>query len=63
MSTPTSPVSPSTRIHIQRAMSFTEAWRPVVNRRNSYKKEDLKHELQMALICDIKTGPGFSEKM
>ena len=59
---PTSPASPQSTANAQRAMSSTSAWKPNLDRRQSWKKEDQKRELQMSNVGDVKEGPGFSER-
>jgi hypothetical protein len=46
----------------QRAMSHTNDWQPMLNRRQSWSKEDQKRFLQMSGIGGVTTGPGFSER-
>ncbi|KAK7572232.1 hypothetical protein V3481_017430 [Fusarium oxysporum f. sp. vasinfectum] len=59
---PTPQLSPSDQASTHLPMSLTQAWSPAENRHPSYSMEEYRHELHMALICDVKTGPGFSEE-
>lgn len=36
-------------------------WKPSVDRRQSFSKEDHKRAMQMTTIDAVKTGPGFTE--
>ncbi|KAM0421467.1 hypothetical protein ACHAPT_010640 [Fusarium lateritium] len=59
------PVSPSARAGADRCMRHTNSWTPdfgVVQRRQSWSAEDQKHQLHMAKIDHVSTGPGFSER-
>lgn len=59
-----SPVSPTTEhsaADAQRAMEHTQAWKPKLDRRQSWDDQEHKRELQMGRIADVKTGPGFTE--
>ncbi|KNB18707.1 hypothetical protein FOXG_22341 [Fusarium oxysporum f. sp. lycopersici 4287] len=58
---PTAQLSPSDQASTHLPMSLTQQWSPAGSRRPSYSMEEYRHELHMALICDVKTGPGFSE--
>lgn len=60
---PQGPMSPQAEKDAARAMSSADAWKPpAMARRQSYKKEDEKRELQMTGIRDDQAaGPGFSE--
>jgi hypothetical protein len=62
LTSPTSPTSPHGAADAQRAMNSTDTWKPSFNRRQSWSKEEHKHELQMGQIGDVKTGPGFTER-
>lgn len=42
-------------------MRSTSAWKPSLDRRQSWNKEDQKRALQMTGVSNVKTGPGFSE--
>ncbi|KAG5992292.1 hypothetical protein E4U54_003694 [Claviceps lovelessii] len=47
------------------AMAATSAWKPSFDRRQSWSKEEHKHDLQMKMpgVRDVKTGAGgFTEK-
>ncbi|KAJ9150871.1 hypothetical protein NKR23_g3372 [Pleurostoma richardsiae] len=57
-------VSPHSAADAQRAMSRTNSWTPAFNRRQSWNKEEQKHEQHMAGLAaeDAQTGPGFSER-
>ncbi|KAL8342853.1 hypothetical protein RB598_004286 [Gaeumannomyces tritici] len=46
----------------ERARTAAEAWKPAMDRRQSWNREEQKHSLQMSSIADVKTGPGFSER-
>ena len=46
----------------QRAMEHTNSWTPTFERRQSWKREDQKHELHMTGLGEMKTAPGFSER-
>ena len=43
-------------------LDHTNSWKPSLDRRQSWSKEDQKHALQMSSLDGVKTGPGFSEK-
>ncbi|UNI16849.1 hypothetical protein JDV02_003245 [Purpureocillium takamizusanense] len=45
-----------------RAMDHTNSWKPSLDRRQSWSKEDQKHALQMSSLDGVKAGPGFTEK-
>lgn len=49
-----------------RAMDHTNSWTPTTasfTRRQSWKREDQKHELHMTgVLADVKTGQGFTER-
>ncbi|KAF4467781.1 hypothetical protein FALBO_5345 [Fusarium albosuccineum] len=64
-SSPTeTPVSPSAQAGADRCMRHTNSWTPnfaSVQRRQSWSAEDRKHQLHMAKIDHVSTGPGFSE--
>ncbi|KAM4058857.1 hypothetical protein HRG_008260 [Hirsutella rhossiliensis] len=45
-----------------RAIDHTNAWKPSLDRRQSWNKEDQKHVLQMSGMAVGNTGPGFTEK-
>ncbi|KAM6518728.1 hypothetical protein FSOLCH5_007490 [Fusarium solani] len=58
------PVSPSAQAGADRCMRHTNSWTPdfgPVQRRQSWSAEDQKHQLHMAKIDHVATGPGFSE--
>lgn len=40
----------------------TTSWTPNFERRQSWSAQDRKHELQMAAVDDVRTGPGFTER-
>lgn len=40
----------------------TTSWTPNFERRQSWSAQDRKHELQMAAVDDVGTGPGFTEQ-
>ncbi|OAA58690.1 hypothetical protein ISF_06473 [Cordyceps fumosorosea ARSEF 2679] len=42
--------------------STTSSWSPDLQRRQSWSAQDRKHELHMAAVDDVRTGPGFSER-
>ncbi|KAF7539063.1 hypothetical protein G7054_g2406 [Neopestalotiopsis clavispora] len=42
------PTSPQLEKDAARAMSSTSSWKPAYERKQSYHKEDQKHELQMS---------------
>ena len=46
----------------QRAMSATQAWKPALDRRQSWDNQEYKRELQMSRIGETPTGPGFTER-
>jgi len=52
----------STAAGAERAMSSTAAWKPSFARRQSWNKEEQKHELQMAKVGSVQEGPGFTER-
>ncbi len=54
--------SSSTAAGAQRAMSSTEAWKPSFGRRQSWNKEEQKHELQMSKVGNLQECPGFTER-
>lgn len=59
------PTSPQLEKDAARAMSSTSSWKPVYERKQSYHKEDQKHEMQMKMsgLADegALPGAGFSE--
>ncbi|KAM3553935.1 hypothetical protein MY1884_001635 [Beauveria asiatica] len=44
------------------AQQKTTSWTPNFERRQSWNAQDRKHELQMAALDGIRTGPGFTER-
>ncbi|KAM5345087.1 hypothetical protein ACJ41O_010949 [Fusarium nematophilum] len=59
------PASPSAQAGADRCMRHTNSWTPSfapVQRRHSWSAEDQKHQMHMAKINDVCTGPGFSER-
>lgn len=52
---------PTRQSDSDRGMRNTSAWKPRFDRRQSWNKEDQKHDLQMTGLQDVKSGPGFSE--
>ena len=56
------PLSPHAAALAARAMEATNSWKPSINRRQSWSKEDQKHKLQMSRVGDVVIGPGFSER-
>ncbi|KAM0284683.1 hypothetical protein ACHAQH_001837 [Verticillium albo-atrum] len=56
--------SPHAAAEAARAIERTNSWTPpAYQRRQSWKQEDQKRELQMSQINDhVKTGPGFTER-
>ncbi|KAI0132790.1 hypothetical protein BJ170DRAFT_615420 [Xylariales sp. AK1849] len=63
----TGPTSPQLEKDAARAMSSTDSWKPVFERKQSYHKEDQKHEMQMKMtgLADGKKGSaaaGYSER-
>ncbi|KAK1768151.1 hypothetical protein QBC33DRAFT_558316 [Phialemonium atrogriseum] len=55
--------TPHSAADAERAMSSTAAWKPSPNRRQSWDKEELKHDLQMSRVGNVGAGqPGFTEK-
>ncbi|KAM3542589.1 hypothetical protein BM221_001072 [Beauveria bassiana] len=40
----------------------TTSWTPNFERRQSWNAQDRKHELQMAALDSVRTGPGFTER-
>ncbi|KAK9769421.1 hypothetical protein SCAR479_13903 [Seiridium cardinale] len=60
------PTSPQLEKDAARAMSSTSSWKPAYERKQSYHKEDQKHEMQMKMsgLADGNAGSkaGFSEK-
>jgi hypothetical protein len=63
LTSPPGPTSPQLEKDAARAMSSTHSWKPVYSRKQSYHKEDQKHELQMKMsgLGDDKAAPGFSQ--
>ncbi|KAJ4320211.1 hypothetical protein N0V84_005996 [Fusarium piperis] len=61
----TSAESPTqTQTGADRCMRHTNSWTPdfgTVQRRQSWSAEDQKHQLHLAKINHVSTGPGFSE--
>ncbi|KAI8715168.1 hypothetical protein NCS52_01024000 [Fusarium sp. LHS14.1] len=58
------PVSPSAQAGADRCMRHTQSWTPdfgPLQRRQSWSAEDKKHQMHMAKIDHVATGPGFSE--
>lgn len=46
-----------------RAVAATASWKPNLDRRQSWSKEDQKHQLHMSRVEDVRPGcPGFSER-
>ncbi|KAK7423074.1 hypothetical protein QQZ08_009241 [Neonectria magnoliae] len=60
--TPRRRLSAHAQADADRAMRHTNSWTPVVERRQSWNREDMKHELHIMRIATITTGPGFTEK-
>ena len=67
----TGPTSPQLEKDAPRAMSATDSWKPSMDRRQSYHKEDHKHALQMSGLSSTggtasgtekKGDMGFSER-
>lgn len=57
------PTSPQLEKDAARAMSSTSSWKPAYERKQSYHKEDQKHELQMSGLAGSGGGSGgFTEK-
>jgi hypothetical protein len=46
----------------ERRLSKTAAWKPALDRRTSYDKQDFKREMQMTGLDTEKKGAGFTEK-
>ncbi len=46
----------------KRAMSVCDAWKPMLDRRQSWDDQEYKRQLQMGHIDEVKTGFGFSER-
>ncbi|KAJ3495837.1 hypothetical protein NLG97_g3103 [Lecanicillium saksenae] len=40
----------------------TTSWTPNFARRQSWSAQDRRHELQMAAVEGVRTGPGFTER-
>lgn len=57
-----SPTSPHVAADAQRVMSATQAWKPALDRRQSWDNQEYKRELQMSRIGDVQTGQGFTER-
>lgn len=38
------------------------AWKPNLDRRQSWSKQDQKREMHITTIDQVKTGPGFTEQ-
>lgn len=62
LTSPVSPTTPHQTADAKRAMSATAAWKPALDRRQSWDNQEYKHKLQMTGISDVKTGPGFTER-
>jgi len=62
LASPVEPTSARAAADAKRAMSVTDAWKPALDRRQSWDNQEYKRELQMSSIDEVKTGPGFSEK-
>ncbi|KAH7131026.1 hypothetical protein EDB81DRAFT_763687 [Dactylonectria macrodidyma] len=45
-----------------RAIQRTNSWKPVIDRRQSWSIQDMKHEMHMLSITTVTPGPGFTEK-
>ncbi|KAK3318723.1 hypothetical protein B0H66DRAFT_248638 [Apodospora peruviana] len=61
----TSPTSPSTAhsaADAQRAMDSTGAWKPRMDRRQSWSQQEYKHTLQMSKVGNDQPGSGFTER-
>jgi hypothetical protein len=54
--------SPTRAADAKRAMSAAAAWKPAMDRRPSWDKQDYKRAMQMTGIEDVQSGPGFSER-
>lgn len=42
--------------------AHADAWKPALDRRQSWSKEDQKHALQMSGMAGAGSAPGFTEK-
>ncbi|KYK61298.1 hypothetical protein DCS_02440 [Drechmeria coniospora] len=54
--------SPRAKADAARAMDHTISWQPSMQRRQSWSKEDQKHQLQMSTMDTANKAPGFTEK-
>jgi hypothetical protein len=60
---PTAPATKSTAEAVTRTIQHAESWQPPqFNRRQSWNREESKHEAHMGHIDGVCTGPGFSER-
>ena len=53
--------SPTKTAGAKRAMSGAAAWKPSLDRRQSWDSQEHKREMMMTRISDVQEGPGFSE--
>jgi len=53
--------SPTKAADAKRAMSATAAWKPALDRRQSWDAQEHRREMMMTRISDVQAGPGFSE--
>ena len=53
--------SPTKAADAKRAMSAAAAWKPAMDRRQSWDAQEHKREMMMTRISDVQEGPGFSE--
>lgn len=56
------PNTPRAAADAKRAMTATDAWKPVLDRKQSWSNQEYKHEMQMGDLDDVKAGPGFTER-
>ena len=56
------PMSPAQEAEKARRLSSTAGWKPAMDRRTSYDKQEFKREMQMTGLDSEKKAPGFSER-
>jgi hypothetical protein len=56
------PATQGTAEAVTRALQHTDSWQPRLDRRQSWSREENKHEAHMGAIGSVSTGPGFSER-
>lgn len=62
LASPTSPTTPHSAADAKRGMSTCSAWKPSLDRRQSWNSQEYKHKMQMTGLGETKPGAGFSEQ-